>query len=557
MAEAKVGVIIEATDKATSTLNSVRGSLNDVSSSLGTMAKYGAAALAATGAAVVAFGVTSVKAFMDSEVAMANFNTTMNTMVGSSIEVATGLTSVTKTLKLTGTAAEEVRISIKEKTLALNDATIALAKGKISQAEYMIETQKINNQIVQLNEKLTETDDKEVALTKTIKITKEQVLLATKAFKEASEKVTQLGFDDEDAAVSMSKFFQRTGDVNQALNLNRVAMDLSRAKHIELEDAGRMVNLVLSGNARALKEYGIVLDETKSPLEAIGELHDKVRGQAEAFANTTEGKLAIMGQSWTNLKETIGAVFAPYVNQALGSIIGILNHLQSVDIAGTFELWKQKIVDFFVNLDSQFSILQFFKDSWTEIVDFFNTFLKPAWDSLTKTIYDNREMLKELFANFVKFVAMFGEGTVVAVIGGVTLAFKGLELAINVTKGAIEIISDAINGMVSLVQLALDQLAKLSAKVGLSSISGMLKSGVNALMPYSTNTSVRDAVISPSGQIISTDPQDYLIATKNPRGLSGGTSITVNVNGGTYLSKEAAGTLGDMIISQLRMQMKI
>ena len=43
-------------------------------------------------------------------------------------------------------------------------------------------------------------------------------------------------------------------------------------------------------------------------------------------------------------------------------------------------------------------------------------------------------------------------------------------------------------------------------------------------------TSVNDAVISPSGEIISTSPDDFLIATKTPETLGGG-GPNVNMSG--------------------------
>ena len=45
-----------------------------------------------------------------------------------------------------------------------------------------------------------------------------------------------------------------------------------------------------------------------------------------------------------------------------------------------------------------------------------------------------------------------------------------------------------------------------------------------------TMTSVHDAVITPSGQVVKTDPKDYLLATKTPKTLVGGGSPTINFN---------------------------
>jgi xanthosine utilization system XapX-like protein len=72
---------------------------------------------------------------------------------------------------------------------------------------------------------------------------------------------------------------------------------------------------------------------------------------------------------------------------------------------------------------------------------------------------------------------------------------------------------------------------------------------------YFRPQSVQDAVITPQGQVIQTDPADWLFATKNPSALAGG--ITVNINGGTYLSEEVAEDIGDKIINKLKRIIKL
>jgi hypothetical protein len=65
-------------------------------------------------------------------------------------------------------------------------------------------------------------------------------------------------------------------------------------------------------------------------------------------------------------------------------------------------------------------------------------------------------------------------------------------------------------------------------------------------------SSVNDAIISPKGDIISTHPDDYLIATKNPQSLTGG-AITINLNG-NFLSQDIAEEIGNEIVRKLQLQ---
>lgn len=144
---------------------------------------------------------------------------------------------------------------------------------------------------------------------------------------EASKKIlaladahVQLWFDDEDSAESLAKFYQRTKDVTEATKLNAIAMDLARAKSIGLSDASNLVGQVLSGNGKLLKQYGIDIDDTKSPLEALGELHTKVKWQAEAFANTYAGRMEIFNVQMGNLKEILWWPLAEVATNLLKSI---------------------------------------------------------------------------------------------------------------------------------------------------------------------------------------------------------------------------------------------
>ncbi len=140
----------------------------------------------------------------------------------------------------------------------------------------------------------------------------------------AADATLQLGFDNEAAAVSLSKFFQATGDVQQAIDLNNLSMDLARTKNIDLETAAKAVGLTYHGNARALKEFGIEIDETKTPLEALSELQVKVAGGAVAFTDTYKGQQEILKQSMGELSEVIGGVLLPALTSVVEAVTPVI-----------------------------------------------------------------------------------------------------------------------------------------------------------------------------------------------------------------------------------------
>jgi hypothetical protein len=139
------------------------------------------------------------------------------------------------------------------------------------------------------------------------------------AILDAAQATQKLGYDSEDSAKSITRFYQATGDLNDALNLNNIAMDLAAAKNIDLSTAASLVNQVLSGNGRVLKQYQIDIKDTATPLEALGQLHEQVMGQALAKSQTFEGQMKVISLAFEDFKKTIGLVLIdalmPFINQ--------------------------------------------------------------------------------------------------------------------------------------------------------------------------------------------------------------------------------------------------
>lgn len=87
-------------------------------------------------------------------------------------------------------------------------------------------------------------------------------------------------------------------------------------------------------------------------------------------------------------------------------------------------------------------------------------------------------------------------------------------------------------------------------------IANKIKGALSSILSFGRRsaTSVNDAIITPSGDIIRTNPSDYLIATKTPGALggSGGSSkIDVNINGG-LITEDVARQIGKIIMRTIK-----
>jgi hypothetical protein len=129
----------------------------------------------------------------------------------------------------------------------------------------------------------------------------------------------QLGFQGSEAVTAMGTLVTATNDVEKSTKLLAMAADLARYKHIGLESAARILARGTQGAARAFKEMGITLDASLPKNEAIAkafdELNKKIGGQAQAYAKSFTGQLAILKEKFDNIAQAIGSVVIPILTR--------------------------------------------------------------------------------------------------------------------------------------------------------------------------------------------------------------------------------------------------
>ena len=130
-----------------------------------------------------------------------------------------------------------------------------------------------------------------------------------------------LGFGGEEAAAGFDVLFRATGDLDQAQALLATSADLARTKNISLADASSILSKASMGGAKAFKEMGITLDTTLPKAQAIdkamGELNDRIGGQAVAYTKTFAGQLAVTKEKFADVAETLGTTLMPYLQKFL------------------------------------------------------------------------------------------------------------------------------------------------------------------------------------------------------------------------------------------------
>lgn len=114
-------------------------------------------------------------------------------------------------------------------------------------------------------------------------------------------------FDDEQQMDALSRLVQGTQDVEQAQRLMAIAQDVSRGTGKDLTSTSIMLGKVYNGNTAALKRFGIAVKDGMTAEEALAEIQKRFAGQADAYANSTQGRIDKLTTAWANVREAAGA----------------------------------------------------------------------------------------------------------------------------------------------------------------------------------------------------------------------------------------------------------
>jgi len=135
----------------------------------------------------------------------------------------------------------------------------------------------------------------------------------TAAIEDAIKAGAALAFTDDEIRAGLNQLIPRTKDIAEANRLNALAMDLARAKNLSLEESATLVGKAYSGQASALRRAGIAIKDTKNSTRALAELQSMVTGQADKYASTAEGSMAVLQITIDELVESLGYELLPYL----------------------------------------------------------------------------------------------------------------------------------------------------------------------------------------------------------------------------------------------------
>lgn len=175
---------------------------------------------------------------------------------------------------------------------------------------------------------------------------------ANAEFEKLANTNTKLGFYTTDTARSLQQFATITHNSSDAVRLNVLAMDIARAKHMDLASATSQVTMELRGASRGFAMYGVSLDNTLPKAQAIKkameEVQAKVKGQAGDYMTQAAGKVDALKASFGQWADMIGNKLLPVITTLLGLLqrflpdIAILLGIATAvyTIIKAVELWR-------------------------------------------------------------------------------------------------------------------------------------------------------------------------------------------------------------------------
>ena len=248
----------------------------------------------------------------------------------------------------------------------------------------------------------------------------------------------KLGFSDDEQRESLILLTSLTGNAEEALKRQAVAMDFARGTGMDLFTASKLLAKVSDENVGALGRWGIRVKAGTSATEVMRLVQKKFAGQSQAFAESTAGKWQRFNIALDNIQETIGAALLPLASKLAEKLGGFLEDHEE-QIGRTVKKWTA-----FGQNKAFPAILGFVRDVRPYAEKFFDLFLTGL-----KTLYPPAKAVFEFIIN-----------NKVALIAAITAIGAAILLALG--PGAAAVI--AIVALIALVGLVKKNWSELEAK---------------------------------------------------------------------------------------------
>jgi hypothetical protein len=248
----------------------------------------------------------------------------------------------------------------------------------------------------------------------------EETIQKTLAYTRATELAT--GVTEDELRPSLNRLTIATGDVQKAIQLQTLALDVSAGSGKSLEAVTQALAKAQEGNTASLVRLGIGLSaaqlKTMSMEDVTNSLAETFAGAADTAANTFEGKMTRLGLAFEDVRDTVGGfvldAITPMVENIVTKVMPALSAFAEGmggggGLKGAFDVYVDAAKKFFIPIFEG---------------------IRSAFDNIKTAVMANKDEFIVLF-NFLKnYVAPFFGGAF-------KLAIQGIGIAITVVVNAV------------------------------------------------------------------------------------------------------------------------
>lgn len=347
------------------------------------------------------------------------------------------------------------------------------------------------------------------------------------------------GVSDEQLRPSFERLLTSTQNVNSALALQQLALDVSAGSGKSLETVTNALAKAADGNTAALGKLGVGLSaaelKTMSFDEVTAALSTTFKDQAAVQADTFAGKMERLKVAFDEGKESVGSfvldAITPMVTFFVDNVIPTLG-LVSTEIG-------EKLKPTFTGLSTFFTetFVPALKTIWAYLNEYVIPILrdilqpilsgiKTVFVAIGTAIQENTGFFKLLGAGLTGFLAI--AKLVAPYIGGAfKLAFSGVAAVINGVSSAVSVLTAGINAVISAVNALISAYNTVNNIIpgskDLGKIPKLAKGGaVSANKPY---------IVGEVGAELFVPSSSGRIVPNNQLGGGSGSTININVSG--------------------------
>lgn len=417
----------------------------------------------------------------------------------------------------------------------------------------------------------------------------------TAQFEGVAQSASKYGYTEQDALGALTALETQTHNSTDTLNDYQVVLDLAAKQHVSLTQAATLMAGAFSGTGRAVSlATGVVVADGLSSQQVFKAVGDAVDNTANNSLQNYSTQQAALSAEMNNFETNALAPILPQLTQLVEDISGVLTKIE--DWTTAHPKLTEEIVEFMVIFGGLLAGLAVVAPQIAIILVSLGVFgvslgLAAAvitgviaviglivaaivvWinyhEQIVAAIETGTKDIGDFFASMWKDVENLWDAGLKGIEGAWQDSWNGISKFVQSIWGDITgFVKTGVNDLISGLNVLIKGLDSLKINIPAVGVGPVKTPAVNWSLdvPNIPLLAAGGIVTTPTMAIVGDAGPEAVIPLSQLNaagGLGGGAGgggsggITINIQGGTYLSQQAATTLGNMIARTVNQQVKL